>query len=678
MQSVLSFKDSITKLGRIGSRRAEQFGKLGIYTVGDLLTHYPRAYIDYTSPVEIMDAPEDTPCVVKCEAVRKLAPARIRSGMTIFKFIAADESGEMTVTIYNSKYQFESIYVGESYLFYGKVTGSGKRREMSSPMVINALSQDMILPVYPLTEGLSQNILRGAVKEALSRVNDLNEIIPQQVRQANKVCASRFALENIHFPKETQSAEIARERLIFEELYVLALGMRCLRSRIRKNTACLLKDISFADFEKMLPFEMTNAQKRSITECAKDMQSGAPMNRLLQGDVGSGKTAVAAACAYITAKNGYQTALMAPTEILAAQHYKTLSQLLQPLGVSVLLFTGSMSEKQKNAIRQQIQGGDCAVAVGTHALFQKSVTFKSLGLVITDEQHRFGVQQRADLAKKGTDPHRLVMSATPIPRTLALMIFGDMDISVLDEMPKGRLPIKTYAMSGKVRQRAFGFVKKEIDSGRQCYIVCPMIDESEMQLKSVKKYADDISKSSFKGCRIGLLHGKMPSAEKDEVMQAFIQHRLDILVSTTVIEVGVDVPNATVMVVENSDRFGLSQLHQLRGRVGRGSEQSYCILITDNMTPDCRKRLETLAHTSDGFKISEEDLKMRGPGEFFGSRQHGLPKLKIADMTNDIDVMRRAQRAAEETIANDCDLSLPEHKMLKSAVEDLFAKGAEL
>lgn len=677
----LSFSDSILSLSKIGQKRYEQFARLGVSTVGDLLTLYPRSYIDYSSPVPIMSAPPDEPCVIRAEVTRKLTPARISGSMTVFKAEVTDGISDMTVVIYNAKFLFNSLYVGESYLFYGKVTGSGRRREMSAPMLLSSMSQDKIMPVYPLTEGLTQNVLRAAVKEALQRTDDFHDVLPQSVRQDYGVCAYRYALENIHFPKETDSARIARERLIFEELFMLALGMRMLKNRRKAETAHIIDgeaENAISEFEASLPFELTGAQKRSIEQCASDMRSGSPMNRLLQGDVGSGKTAVAAACAYMASKSGFQTALMAPTEILAAQHFKTLSEFLQPLGVSVCLLTGSMTAKQKSQARQLLENGECSVAVGTHALFQKSVSFRRLGLVITDEQHRFGVEQRADLAEKGKDPHRLIMSATPIPRTLALMVFGDLDISVLDELPKGRMPIKTYAMTGKIRSRAFGFVRSQIEEGRQCYIVCPMIDESEMQLKSVKKYAADISESYFKGLRVGLLHGKMPAADKDAVMLAFKEHRLDILVSTTVIEVGVDVANASVMVVENAERFGLSQLHQLRGRVGRGQWQSYCILITDNMTPECRERLETMAHTSDGFKISEQDLKMRGPGEFFGSRQHGLPRLKIADMMNDMEIMKKAQGAAQTVTEGDPLLESREHAALRCAVEQLFEKGSDL
>ncbi len=677
---MLTHSDSILALAKIGPRRYELFQKLGVATVGDLLELYPRSYTDYTSPVAIADAPCDEPCVIRAEVTRKFPPARIRKGMTVYKLTVTDGENNMTVVIYNSEYLFNSFCLGESYLLFGKITRSGKKGyEMSSPQMLMPYADDKIIPSYPLTEGLSQAVVRTVMKEAITKTNDFSELLPEKIRREYGLCAYRYAIENIHFPKDGVAADIARRRLIFDELFVLSLGMQTLKSRARRSTAFKLNNVSMDEFYRSLPFEPTGAQRRSIRECCDDMRKGFPMNRLLQGDVGSGKTAVAAACAYFTAENGCQTALMAPTEILAAQHYKTISGFLEPLGIGVSLLTGSMTSKQKAEVRKRLESGECAVAVGTHALFQKGVDFQKLGLVITDEQHRFGVNQRAELARKGENPHRLVMSATPIPRTLALMVFGDMDISLLDELPNGRRPIKTYAVTGKIRPRAFGFIRQQLGEGRQCYIVCPMIDESDaMQLKSVKKYADDIAHDYFSGFRIGILHGKMSPAEKDGVMKAFERRELDILVSTTVVEVGVDVPNASVMVVENAERFGLSQLHQLRGRVGRGEWQSYCILITDKMTPESRARFETLVHTSDGFKISEEDLKLRGPGEFFGSRQHGLPRLKIADMTEDMDVMRHAQRAASGVAEDDPELEKAENKALKQAIRTLFSRGTDL
>lgn len=676
--SLLRGSDKITALNKIGQKRAQLYKKLGVETVGELLKLFPRGYIDYTSPVAIADAIEGEMNVVSVTVTRKLMPARIRKGMTIYKLVATDGETDMTVTIYNSQYLFDRLVVGEEYLLYGKLTVTGRKADMQSPLVLQGDSDDLIQPIYPLTEGLSQGMLRLSVKEALRRIDDFSDVLPQEIQRRCMLCAIRYAYENIHFPKDNHALSVARERLIFDELFMMSLGMQMLKYKNRESNAPKLRSVSLQPFSQSLPFELTNAQQRSISECLKDMQTGCSMNRLLQGDVGSGKTAVASACAYAVTKNGYQTALMAPTEILANQHYKTLCEFLNPLGVTVCLLTGSMSQKEKNEIRSLIREGKCSVAVGTHALFQESVSFHKLGLVITDEQHRFGVNQRSALAAKGESPHRLVMSATPIPRTLALMMFGDLDISLLDELPKGRTAIKTYGITGKKRDSAFGFVAKELDAGRQAYIVCPMIEDSDSDLKSVIKYSEAVSRTAFKNYRVGLLHGKLPADEKERIMAQFQRHELDVLVATTVVEVGVDVPNATVMVIENTERFGLSQLHQLRGRVGRGKYQSYCILITENMTAECRHRMEILAHTTDGFKISEEDLKLRGPGEFFGSRQHGLPKLKIADMTQDIELMRKAQREAQLLCERDPYLEDIANAGLKKAVEELFDKGSDL
>lgn len=675
---ILSSSDKLTSLNKIGPKRAELYKKLSVNTVGELLQLFPRGYIDYTSPVAICDAVKDEMNVISATVTRKLMPARIRKGMTIYKLLVTDGESDMTVTIYNSQYLFDRLVVGEEYLLYGKVTFMGKKADMQSPLVLQGDSEDLIQPVYPLTEGLSQAMVRLSVKEALYRIDDFADVLPQDIQKRCMLCAIRYAYENIHFPKDNHALCVARERLIFDELFMMSLGMQMLKHKNRESSALKLKNVTLRPFGESLPFELTGAQKRSIKECVSDMLSGRSMNRLLQGDVGSGKTAVAAACAYFVAMNGLQTALMAPTEILAIQHYKTLCEFLNPLGVKVCLLTGSLSAKEKNEIRSLIKNGECSVAVGTHALFQDSVSFDKLGLVITDEQHRFGVNQRSALAAKGESPHKLVMSATPIPRTLALMMFGDLDISLLDELPKGRIAIKTYGITGKKRDDAFGFVRKELDAGRQAYIVCPMIEESDMELRSVKKYAEEISRTAFKSYTVGLLHGKMPPEEKERVMTQFQRGELSVLVATTVIEVGVDVPNATVMVIENTERFGLSQLHQLRGRVGRGKYKSYCILITENMTDECRHRMEILARTTDGFKISEEDLKLRGPGEFFGSRQHGLPRMKIADMTQDIELMRKAQREAQLLCERDPYLKDIANSGLRKAVEELFDKGSDL
>lgn len=629
--------------------------------------------------MDIADTRLNENAVVQGTIVKKLAPAHIRKGMTIYRVIAADETADITIVIYNSEYLYNSFAVGKSYSFYGKVTGNILRREMSSPMVLNDSTENRIQPLYHLTEGLTQQLLRVTVKNALSVLGgEILEPVPKKYLLEEQLASLPYALENIHFPKDSHALELAKKRLVFDEFLALQLGMALIRSRSVRETDRIIKGGSAEEFEAGLPFRLTSAQKRAIGECLADMGSSKAMNRLIQGDVGSGKTAVAAACAYFAAKSGFQTALMAPTEILASQHYETLSGFLKPMGVKVCLLTGSVSKKDKTEIKEALASGEYQVAVGTHALIQDSTVFERLGLVITDEQHRFGVEQRAKLSGKGKNVHKLVMSATPIPRTLALMVYGDLDISVLDELPAGRRPVKTYAVTGKLRERAFGFVRDRLDEGRQAYIVCPAIEDSGADLQSVEKYYKQITEGAFRQYRLGLLHGKLSAAEKERVMRDFKEHKTDLLVATTVVEVGVDVPNAAVMMIENADRFGLSQLHQLRGRVGRGQYDSYCILVTDNVTEDSKKRLKILSSISDGFKISEEDLKLRGPGDFFGQRQHGLPELKIANMAEDMDILRSAKRIAAEILSDDPELSLPENKGLREMADGLFSSDTEL
>ncbi len=669
----------ITYLKGVGPKRAELYKKLGVSTVADLLCNYPRSYMDFTAPVSIQDAVLNENNIIKARVVKKLSAARIRKGMTIYKAVLTDDESDITAVIYNSEFAFNRLSEGNEYLLYGKVTGNLVRKEISSPIILDAEIPNKIQPVYPLTDGLTQALVRTTVQNAMKYLDgEIYETIPKEIASRRGLCSLNFALENIHFPRDFMSLSIAKNRLVFDEFLTLGLGMLKLKGRNRGKTGCRMKNISVDEFYKGLPFELTNAQLNAVNDCISDMQKGSPMNRLIQGDVGSGKTAVAAGCAFFAFKNGFQTALMAPTEILANQHYDTLSEFLSPFGVKLCLLTGSLKAKEKREVKDKIKSGEFSVIVGTHALVQESTEFCNLGLVITDEQHRFGVEQRADLSGKGNNPHCLVMSATPIPRTLALMIYGDLDISVINEFPKGRKPIDTYAVTGKARQRAFGFVKDRLNEGRQAYIVCPMIEENDLELNSVRKYADKISKTYFKGYNIGLLHGRLKPNQKDAVMGEFKKGNIDILVSTTVIEVGVDVPNAAVMVIENAERFGLSQLHQLRGRVGRGSEKSYCILITDNPTEECVKRLKIMSKISDGFKISEEDLKLRGPGDFFGSRQHGLPALKIADMAEDTEILKQAQEEARLIISRDPDLSKPENKRLAELVDKLFSRNIDL
>ncbi|MBQ9375359.1 MAG: ATP-dependent DNA helicase RecG [Ruminococcus sp.] len=668
------FHKDITYLKGVGPKRAECYNKLGIMTVYDLLNHFPRAYIDFSNPLSISQAANTgNNEVIKGKVVKKLPVARIKKGLTIYKAVFTDDVSDLTIVIYNSEYAFEQIETYKEYILYGKITGNLVRFEITNPLILPVDTPDKIQPVYALTEGLNQNMLRKTMHTALEAFDgEIYEPMPKSIMQKYSLCSYNYALENIHFPKDIHSCELAKRRLVFDELLTLQLGMYMLKSRSKSRTGCMMNNCPIDEFYKSLPFELTNGQQEAINDCIKDMCKSSPMNRLVQGDVGSGKTAVAAGAAFFAYKNGFQTALMAPTEILATQHYNTLSEFLTPLNVKVALLTGSLTPKQKSTLKQQIANGEYQVVVGTHALFQQSTAFLKLGLVITDEQHRFGVEQRAALALKGQNPHKLIMSATPIPRTLALMIYGDLDISVLKELPKGRQPVETYAVTGKLRERAFGFVKERLDEGRQAYIVCPMIDESEMDLQDAKSYAKKLQAGEFKNYRVGLLHGKLGSDEKEQIMNDFKEHKLDLLVATTVVEVGVDVPNAAVMMIENADRFGLSQLHQLRGRVGRGEHKSYCILITDNVSEESRKRLKILSKEHDGFKISEEDLKMRGPGDFFGSRQHGLPAMKIADMSSDFEILKLVQQAAEDITANDPMLNNPENRGLKQLALLLF------
>ena len=671
----------IRELKGVGEKRAELYGKIGIKTAGDLIFHFPRRYIDYSEPVAVSFAEIGQHAVIRAMVVKKQPAARIRKGLTLYKIFAEDESRErFTITYYNNRFASDALKEGEEYLFSGRISGNLTRKEMNSPTVLKADETSLLRPVYPLTEGLTAAMVTANVAEVLNSADSsfFADSLPDELRMDYALSTLEYAVRSIHFPKDAHAAELAKKRLAFDELLKLQLGMLMMKSRTRAENGCKMRpmDKEMSEFYSALPFEMTGAQKRAVDDIIRDMCGSTPMSRLVQGDVGSGKTAVAAAAALFAAKNGYQTALMAPTEILARQHFKTLSEMLEPLGVGVCCVTGSMTKKQRTEAAERLAEGEYSVAVGTHALISDSTEFKNLGLVITDEQHRFGVNQRATLAEKGHNPHKLVMSATPIPRTLALIIYGDLDISVLNELPKGRQKIETFAVTAKLRERALGFVKKQLDEGRQAYIVCPMIEENENELAAAKGYAESLKKTVLAEYRTGLLHGKMPAAEKDKVMAAFKAKELDLLVATTVVEVGVDVPNANIIVIENADRFGLSQLHQLRGRVGRGQYQSYCVLIAGTVTDESRQRLEIMTKTSDGFAISEYDLKMRGAGDFFGNRQHGLPDLKIADIAADRELLADCQRAAKTLIEESSDLE--KFPTLKAEVEKLFTQNDTL
>ncbi|MGN0614227.1 MAG: ATP-dependent DNA helicase RecG [Porcipelethomonas sp.] len=661
----------------VGEKKSEYYKKLGIETVYDLLYHLPRNYIDYSCPVSPPEARNNENAVFRGTIVKKMPEQHIRKGLSIFKAVATDGVYDFVVIIYNNVFGFRALKEGQEYCFYGKVSGTPLRREIISPRIIRA-GAEPLQPVYHLTTGLTSGAILQNMREAVSILeNEPFDSMPTHLLMENDLMSLPHALASIHFPKDIEEAERARRRLAFDELLTLQLGLLTLKKRSREKTALIMKEADITPFFDNLAFEMTGAQKRSVEEIISDLKSEHPMNRLLQGDVGSGKTAVAAAACFFAHQNSCQSAVMAPTEILAVQHYNTFRSFLEPLGVGTALLTGSMTAKQKREVKEKLRSGEISVVAGTHAIIQKDVGFSRLGLVITDEQHRFGVAQRAALADKGDSPHRLVMSATPIPRTLALIIYGDLDISVIDEMPKGRQPVKTYAVTGKMRTRAYNFLKNEIDEGSQAYIVCPMIEDSDSDLQAVKSYADSIRANEFADYEVGLLHGKMKAAEKNDVMEKFKNREIEVLVCTTVVEVGVDVPNATVMLIENAERFGLSQLHQLRGRVGRGSRQSYCILVTDNIGEDCVKRMKIMSSTSDGFKISEEDLKLRGPGDFFGQRQHGLPPLKIADAAADMEMMRLTKEIAQDIVKKDPELKSREYSGLKVEVVRLFRKSGE-
>lgn len=663
----MEINDTICYLKGVGEKRAKLFEKLGVTTVGELLTHYPRDYIDFTAPIPLAKLELEESAVFKGIVTKKLRP-HIGRHYSIFRAIISDGTDELTIVFFNSEYAFERLVLNNEYIFYGKVRGTIIEKECGSPVFIDANEPNKLAPKYSLTAGLTSRMVSICVHNALSECT-LVDLLPEKIRNSYCLLDYRTALECIHFPRNADRLIEGRRRLAFEELLTLQLGLKLLKRRGKTETPTRMESVDLSDFFEQLPFTPTGAQLRAINECCEDMQGEVPMNRLLQGDVGSGKTLVAAALCCFSAKNGYQSALMAPTEILAKQHYETLRGFLEPLGFRVVLLTGT---SKKAPVYSELKNGEADVAVGTQALIQSAVQFKNLGLVITDEQHRFGVEQRGTLVSKGMKPHTLVMSATPIPRTLALIIYGDLEISVLDELPKGRIPIRTYGVDTSYRERLYKFIRKYVANGFQAYIVCPLIEENTSEKASAVKYFEEIKEKYFSDIPMGLLHGKLKQKEKDAVMESFKNNETKVLVSTTVIEVGVDVPNAVVMVIENAEQFGLSQLHQLRGRVGRGTEQSHCILVTDSKSEYTRARIDTMVRTTDGFEIANEDLRLRGPGDFFGSKQHGLPNLKIADIGSDIDILQETRELADKLLEADASLSLPENRGLRTLVLQLF------
>ncbi len=663
----------IQYLKGVGAKRAEILKSKGIDTVGALLRFYPRKYLDWTNTFPISRAPFFENVCVRAKIVTPVEEFKTKSSVVIYKFIAEDESGRMFVSLFNQRYLAERLKFGSEYLFYGKLDGNFGARQMNSP-IIKPADYNVIEPIYPASRDMSSAQLSRLVKTAVKSL-EVSETLPQIIIERNNLCSLKFAIENIHFPMSPEAFHKAKERLVFEELFVLQVALSLIKLKTHQKSGCIIKNNSVEAFKQGLPFELTNAQSRVINECIKDMQSGRPMTRLIQGDVGSGKTMVAAALCAVAAENGYQSALMAPTEILAEQHFKTLSKINENSGIRCGLLTGSLTAKQKANIKQQLLNGEIDLIIGTHALIVDDVQFNNLGLVITDEQHRFGVAQREKLTKKGENPHTLVMSATPIPQTLGLILYGDLDISIIDEYPKGRQKIDTYCVDSSYRTRIYNYIKKFLNNGQQGYIVCPLVEDGEESgLKSAKEYYDSLCENEFKDYSLGLLHGKMTARDKEKVMRRFAEGEIQLLVATTVIEVGIDVPNAVVMLIEDADRFGLSQLHQLRGRIGRGSAKSDCILISDSQNEETLKRLDVIKNSSDGFKIADKDFELRGPGDFLGNRQHGIPQMKIADIFADKAVLFKAKKEAELLLQYDPKLKFPENKELRQEVIDLYKR----
>ena len=682
----MQLNTSLGEFPSIGPARQKALARLGLSTAADLLRHFPRDYEDRSQMTSIAAAAEGEPVCIRAMVAETPRLSRIRKGLDITKVKVVDEVNAMTVTFFNQSYVKDALRPGESYIFYGKVEGYGRARQMLNPVFEredNPRFTGCIMPIYSLTQGVTNNLLAGLTRRALEGCLDqVEETLPNDLRQAHGLAALPFSYQHIHFPDSFEELALARRRLMFEELFYLTCGLAFLSKRRGSEIGPAFPPQPLNAFASLLPFALTGAQKRAIDEISFDVMTGRPMNRLLQGDVGSGKTVVAAYGAWLAHQSGFQSALMAPTEILANQHFHTLSELLAGAGMKVALLTGSTKAAEKKKVYAALESGEIHFIVGTHALLSEGVAFHRLGLVVTDEQHRFGVAQRSALAAKSElSPHVLVMSATPIPRTLALIIYGDLDLSVLDELPPGRTPVETYLVGEDKRQRMYNFVRKLVGEGRQAYIVCPMVEEGEAataELKAVTAYAGQLQSEVFPDLKVAFVHGKMKAKEKDAVMAAFAAGETDVLVSTTVIEVGVDVPNAALMIIENAERFGLSQLHQLRGRVGRGRHQSYCVLLSDTKNPETRERLKVMTRTTDGFKISEEDLKARGPGDFFGKRQHGLPQLRIADLAGDMRLLKEAQQAAEDLLQSDPALSRPENRRVLEQVRRLFAENPDI
>lgn len=671
---MLNTESNIKFIKGVGEKRAEMFYNLGIFDVDALIHFFPRKYEDWTNTKSVSQVNSGDNITIKATMITPVKEHMIRRGMTLYKCRFSDGESVINVTIFNNKYLAQSLRVYEDYVLFGKIEKTFTASSMSSPKIEKPDTGICIHPIYSASGKLTSNAIAKVIKTALDSLDEIPETLSDDIRKKYDLITLDEAIRLIHFPNCEMDTYNARKRLIFEELLTLQLGLLKLKSNKKSETTLRITEDYTDEFTALLPYRLTNAQKRAIAECVKDMQNKYPMSRLLQGDVGSGKTAVGAGIIYTVIKNGYQTALMAPTEILAIQHFEGLSKMLGSTGITIRLLTGSTKAKEKREIKADLYDGKIDLLIGTHAIIQNDVEFKNLGLVITDEQHRFGVKQRENLANKGHGIHTLVMSATPIPRTLGLILYGDLDISILDELPPGRQEIRTDVVDSRYNSRLYKFIRDAVDRGEQCYIICPMVEESDeaLGLKSAEQFAEELSQSAFEGYNLGLLHGKMKPKDKEKVMKAFSDGDVQILVATTVVEVGVDVPNATIMVIENAERFGLSQLHQLRGRIGRGNKKSFCVLVSDSKSENARNRLMIMKKYSDGFRIADEDLKARGPGDFFGERQHGLPTLKIADMLEDIEILHLAQDCAKDILDEDFNLDLPKNKHLCSSITKMF------
>ena len=672
------YKMSIDKLGGIGKKRAELFNKLGIFSIGDLLEYYPRAYEDWSTTTEIENLQDGTNACIRAFVGTRLVDGYTSGGRIITKGSVYDNTGTLQIVFFNNRYISGMLKGGEEYYFFGRVTTGYGGAQMISPTFSPVKDGAKIQPVYKLTAGIANKTISNAVRQALTLLPpNINDTLPESIRSTFGLCNLREAIVNIHFPENTSELEKARKRLVTEELLVLNLGMRTMKDHSRGVSGVKIRLDFTEEYKKLLPFTLTDAQNRVVSECINDLLTkSTPLNRLVQGDVGSGKTAIAAAVCHTVIKNGYQAAFMAPTDILARQHYKTFSKLFENTDINVALLTGSLKESEKRNVREKLADGEISFVVGTHALITEKTEFNNLGIAVTDEQHRFGVSQRAGLLSKGNNPHLLVMSATPIPRTLGLVIFGDLDISIIDQLPPDRKPVKTVAVNTTKRKICYDFIRSEISKGRQAYIVTPLVEEGELSdVASAEEYAAELMLNEFSDISVGIVHGHMKSSDKDEVMKKFSNNEISLLVATTVIEVGVDVPNATIILIENAERFGLSQLHQLRGRVGRGKEFSYCILVSNSRNEETLARLNIMCMTNDGFRIADEDLKLRGPGDFFGERQHGLPQMAIADFA-DTKSLELSQKISDYIFFRYRDIRNDELRLLYSKVERLFGRNS--